>query len=136
MVIVLPRPGACLLGRLSSNVRRLGKRLDLHIHCNYTVVVAELRFAWDGCKTSANERKHGVSFDEAESVFFDEHAILVDDAEHSHSELRFVLRGISSKLRVVVVSHTLCDRGDTIRIISARKAIKREQEQYFERVAP
>jgi uncharacterized DUF497 family protein len=98
--------------------------------------VAELRFEWDRRKAAANERKHRVSFDEAESVFFDENAILADDSGHSEQEDRFVLLGIGHKLRVVVVSHTVRDSGNTIRIISARRATKRESQQYFERVKP
>ena len=85
---------------------------------------------------SANRRKHGVSFEEAEAVFADENAILLDDPGHSDEEDRSVMLGLSDRLRVVVVSHTLLDDGDTIRLISARRATKREREQYFERVMP
>lgn len=96
----------------------------------------ELNFAWDSRKASANVRKHGVSFAEAETVFSDDNAILLDDPGHSQDEYRSVLLGLSERFRILVVSHTLRDRGRTIRIISARKATKREREQYFEQVMP
>jgi uncharacterized DUF497 family protein len=97
--------------------------------------VDELRFDWDGRKAASNRRKHGVSFDEAETVFSDENAILLDDPGHSEAEERAVLLGLSDRLRVLVVSHTLRDE-NTIRVISARRATKRERAQYFERVMP
>ncbi len=100
------------------------------------MAVDELRFAWDRRKARANLHKHGVSFSEAETVFADDDAILLDDPDHSEHEDRSVLLGLSERLRIVVVSHTLRDDGRTIRIISARKATKREREQYFERVTP
>lgn len=96
----------------------------------------ELRFAWDPRKGSANLRKHRVSFIEAETVFSDDNAILLDDPGHSQDEDRSVLLGLSERFRVLVVSHTLRDDGRTIRIISARAATKREREQYFEQVMP
>ena len=96
----------------------------------------EIRFAWDPRKASANQRRHRVSFAEAETVFSDDNAILLDDPGHSDEEPRFVILGLSERLRILVVSHTVRDRRRTIRIISARKAVKREREQYFERVMP
>lgn len=96
--------------------------------------MADLRFAWDARKAAANLRKHGVSFDEAETVFADDNALLLDDPGHSQDEDRSVLLGLSERLRVLVVSHTLRDAGDTIRMISARRATRREREQYFEGV--
>lgn len=96
----------------------------------------EIRFAWDPRKASANQRRHRVSFAEAETVFSDENAILLDDPGHSNEEPRYVILGLSERLRILVVSHAVRDRGRTIRIISARKATQREREQYFERVMP
>ena len=96
----------------------------------------ELRFAWDPRKASANLRKHGVSFTEAETVFSDDNARLLDDPGHSQGEDRSVLLGLSERFRILVVSHTLRDDGRTIRVISARKATKRECEQYLEQVMP
>ncbi len=89
-----------------------------------------LKFEWDARKATANLKKHGISFDEAKSAFFDEHAKLIDDPDHSEDEDRFILLGLSNSLRVVVVCH--CYRGDddVIRIISARKATTRELKEY------
>ncbi|MDH5537604.1 MAG: BrnT family toxin [Betaproteobacteria bacterium] len=95
--------------------------------------MAELRFAWDPTKSAANRRKHGVTFAEAESVFADDHALLIDDPDHSHAEDRFVLLGLSAKLRVLVVVHCYREDDALIRIISARKATKPEQRRYNER---
>lgn len=96
----------------------------------------ELRFTWDRRKARANLRKHGVSFAEAQTVFADDNATLLDDPDHSEHEDRSVLLGLSERFRIVVVSHTLRHDDQVIRIISARKATKREREQYFERVTP
>jgi uncharacterized protein len=95
--------------------------------------VHRLRFDWDPRKASANRAKHGVSFDEALTVFADEAALLIADPDHSEVEERFVLLGMSALLRVLVVVH--CDREaeGTIRIISARKATRAERRQYVER---
>lgn len=89
----------------------------------------KLRFEWDEAKSAVNGRKHGVSFEEAKSVFADDFARLIADPENSESEDRFILLGMSAHLRVLVVCH--CYRhGDTIRIISARKADRSERQQY------
>jgi len=89
-----------------------------------------LRFKWDPKKASSNEKKHGVSFEEARTVFFDENAKLIDDPDHSEDEDRFVLLGLSSTLRVILVCHCYRDEGGVIRIISARKASSHESKQY------
>jgi uncharacterized protein len=91
--------------------------------------VVDLRFEWDDRKDAANRRKHGVSFDEAHTVFFDECALLIVDPDHSKDEDRFVLLGLSSALRTLVVCHCY-RRNDIIRIISARKANREEQAEY------
>jgi uncharacterized DUF497 family protein len=96
---------------------------------NYTVVMT-MRFEWDPKKAASNEKKHGVSFEEARTVFFDENAKLIDDPDHSGDEDRFVLLGISSTLRVMVVCHGYREQGNLIRIISARKASAHESKQY------
>lgn len=92
--------------------------------------MSELHFEWDPRKAAVNRRKHGVSFEEAKSVFLDERAKLIDDPDHSEEENRFVLLGLSSALRILVVCH--CYRSDdgAIRIISARKATARERKSY------
>jgi hypothetical protein len=89
-----------------------------------------LEFEWDRRKAAANQRKHGVSFEEAASVFGDPLSLTVGDPEHSAGEDRFVTIGVSTHGRAIVVIHT--DRGDRIRIISARVATRREQKQYEE----
>lgn len=89
-----------------------------------------LRFEWDPKKAAANFRKHGVSFDDAQTVFADEHAKLIDDPDHSDEEDRFVLLGLSSSLRVLVVCHCYRAEGTVIRIISARRAASHERNSY------
>jgi len=88
------------------------------------------RFEWDPRKDAENKRKHGVSFEEARSVFADEYALLLDDPDHSAVEERFILLGLSARFRVLVVVHAYRESEDTIRIISARKATRRERQQY------
>ena len=73
---------------------------------------------WDPAKAAANVRKHGVSFQEAESVFYDEFALFDDDPDDSHGEDRFILVGMSSALRVLVVCHCVREEGTVLRIIS------------------
>lgn len=91
--------------------------------------MSQIRFEWDPRKANANRQKHGVSFEEAQSVFYDEQALLHEDALPLHEEERFVLLGLSASLRLLVVVHALRDR-DVIRIISARKAIRLETREY------
>ena len=89
-----------------------------------------LRFQWDEETNRENQRKHGVSFEEARTVFYDEDAIEFYDDEHSEWEDRFLLLGVSSRLRVLMVCHCLREGGDVIRIISARKATAAERKHY------
>jgi uncharacterized protein len=89
-----------------------------------------LRFEWDPKKAAANLRKHAVSFDDAQTVFADENAKLIDDPDHSEDEDRFVLLGLSSSLRLLVVCHCYRAEGNVIRIISARKAEGHERNSY------
>lgn len=94
-----------------------------------------LRFEWDEGKDLANQRMHGISFAQAVTVFFDEHGLLLADPAHSGEEDRFVLLGLSAELHTLVVCH--CYRGgDVIRIISARKATRRERATYSQRWIP
>lgn len=104
--------------------------LESKLRRNYVVVVRELRFEWDPAKNQANRRKHGVSFEEAETAFADDGALLIHDPDHSDQEDRFVLLGFSSALRALVVCHCYPSGDDVIRIISARKATRREQLAY------
>jgi uncharacterized DUF497 family protein len=96
--------------------------------------MTELRFEWDERKSRSNKKKHGVSFEEARSVFLDENARLIDDPDHSQDEERFILMGVSELLRVVLVCHCYRQDGDVIRIISARRADSEEQSSYQEKV--
>jgi uncharacterized protein len=89
----------------------------------------EIRFEWDPRKARSNEKKHGISFEEAQSVFFDEQALLLEDPQPLHEEERFVLLGLSASLRLLVVIHAQRDE-DLIRIISARRASRLETEEY------
>ncbi len=91
--------------------------------------MADLRFEWDPGKDLANQRKHAVSFEEASTVFADEHALLISDPGHSRTEDRFILLGLSGELRALVVCH--CYRGgDIVRIISERPATRAERGRY------
>ncbi len=97
----------------------------------YTVNMKELRFEWDARKEKTNIKKHGVSFDEARTVFYDENAIQFFDPDHSEDEDRFILLGISFKLRVLVVCHCFRKSETVVRIISARKADTNEEQDYW-----
>lgn len=92
--------------------------------------MSTLRFEWDDRKSARNATKHGVSFDEAKSVFVDENAKLINDPDHSEDEDRFVLLGLSYALRLLLVCHCYRDEGNVIRIISARKASAKESKSY------
>lgn len=92
--------------------------------------MAELRFEWDDHKNELNQAKHGVSFDEARTVFFDPHALVIEDPDHSVAEERFVILGLSRALRLLVVVHGYRETQGVIRIISARKATKHETSSY------
>jgi uncharacterized DUF497 family protein len=90
-----------------------------------------LLFEWDEDKAESNWRKHKVKFDEAQTVFLDDLSITVPDAQHSRAEVRFRIVGISNLKRLVVVSFT--DRGERMRLISARKASRSETRDYEEK---
>lgn len=92
--------------------------------------MSTLRFEWDERKANANQTKHGVSFEEARTVFFDERARLIDDPDRSDDEERFILLGLSSTLRLLVVCHCYRSEGNVIRLISARKATASESKSY------
>lgn len=89
-----------------------------------------MTYEWDPRKARANQQKHGVSFEEAASVFQDAEALTFDDPDHSDEEPREITIGVSTRGRVLFLSH--CERGDRIRIISARKATSKERKQYAE----
>lgn len=92
--------------------------------------MADLGFTWDEAKARSNAKKHGVSFDEAQSAFSDERARVIDDPDHSDDEDRFILLGMSSKPRILIVVYAYRDKESQIRIISARKATPQERALY------
>ena len=93
--------------------------------------MSDITFEWDERKSRANKRKHKVSFEEAQTVFLDENAIRFFDPDHSEDEDRFLMLGMSFTLRVLVVCHCYRQNDSVIRIISARKADKQEQSDYW-----
>jgi len=98
--------------------------------------MTKVRFEWNRYKDKANLSNHGVSFDEAKTVFYDENAIEFYDQDHSLGEDRYLMIGLSSKLRLLLVSYSVREgkEEDIIRIISSRKPTKNEQKVYFERL--
>lgn len=89
-----------------------------------------MKFEWHGAKAAANKRKHGISFDEAATVFADGLSYVFPDLDHSDDETRFLIIGMSETGRILVVSHT--DRGERVRLISAREATRKERNFYEE----
>lgn len=89
-----------------------------------------IEFEWNKSKATINLKKHGISFEEAKSVFFDEYALQFYDEDHSEQEDRFIMLGMSNHSRVLVVCHCERKSGKSIRIISARKATKKECSFY------
>ena len=96
--------------------------------------MSNIKFEWDPRKAKSNLRKHGVSFEEAQSIFYDEKGKLLDDPDHSEDEARFILMGLSSSSRVLIVCHCYRENDEVIRIISARKASKAEQGYYKDEI--
>ena len=94
-----------------------------------------IKFEWDSVKAASNKKKHGVSFDEAQSVFYDEFAVQFFDGENSESEERFLMLGFSDEARLLIVCHCEREPGNIIRIISARKATENEGK-YYQGVVP
>ena len=90
----------------------------------------ELKFTWDENKALTNQQKHGVSFEETKNIFYDHYARLIADPDSSQKEERFLLLGLSSQLKLLLVCHCYREAGNQLRIISARKANKSEQIQY------
>ncbi len=94
-----------------------------------------IKFEWDVAKANSNKKKHGVSFEEAQSVFYDEFAVQFFDEVSSKSEDRFLMLGFSDEARLLIVCHCERNQGNIIRIISARKATKIEGK-YYQGVMP
>jgi uncharacterized DUF497 family protein len=93
--------------------------------------VGNIEFAWDRRKARSNLARHGVAFEEAQTVFGDESARLIDDPDHSGEEERFVLLGYSIQARCLIVSHCYRESDFVIRLISARRATAHEEEEYW-----
>lgn len=96
--------------------------------------MGDIQFEWDPHKNEINKKKHGLSFETAKEVFYDEYAVLFDDPDHSIEEERFLILGMTRTEQICIVSHCYRDSESRIRIISARKATKNEQGFYFERL--
>jgi uncharacterized protein len=92
-----------------------------------------LEFEWDEAKAISNARKHEITFEEAQTVFFDPDALVIPDPDHSSMEDRFIILGLGSKNRALVVVHCFRRENTVIRIISARKAGTKEQQPYWEK---
>jgi uncharacterized protein len=93
--------------------------------------VGNIGFAWDPRKARSNLAKHGVSFEEAQTVFLDENARLIDDPDHSDDEERFLLLGYSLQSRGLMVCHCYREADSVIRLISARRATAHEEKEYW-----
>lgn len=104
--------------------------LMLALNHQEDVTVNKLIFQWDDDKNRTNQKKHGISFKEAESVFFDDKAIQFWDEDHSEGEDRFLLLGMSYKMQILLIVHCYREGESIIRIISARKATKNESKNY------
>jgi hypothetical protein len=92
----------------------------------------EIKFEWDSQKNEINIHKHGISFEEASTVFYDENALVIDDPEHSEYENRFIILGFSNQANMLVVCHCYREDDSVIRIISARRSTKNESKQYYD----
>ncbi len=90
-----------------------------------------LKFEWDENKNKLNIKKHGISFEEASTVFYDDEALIISDEAHSDNEERFIMIGFSYKYNLLVVCHCYRQNESVIRIVSARKATKNERKEYL-----
>ena len=105
--------------------------IDIYLSDNYIIIIDIIKFEWDENKNLINQKKHKISFEEAQTVFFDTEALIIDDPEHSMNEDRFIILGLSRKANLLVVCHCYRESDTTIRIISARKATSTESKQYY-----
>jgi uncharacterized protein len=92
--------------------------------------MSKTKFEWNEDKAQSNQQKHGISFEEAKTVFYDANALMLYDSTHSLDEDRYILLGVSSSLRLLVVCHIPLQDDEVIRIFSARTATKQERQQY------
>lgn len=95
--------------------------------------MSELSFEWDPVKAASNAAKHGIAFEEAKTVFYDDNALVIPDPDHSQDEDRFIIMGRSAESQMLVVIHCFRKEGSSIRIISARRAGRKEQKPYWEK---
>lgn len=102
-----------------------------HLRYSYIAGMDELDFEWDEHKADANLAKHGISFDEAINVFYDENARVIFDPDNSFSEDRYLILGMSESSRLLLVCHVYHRNDEVVRIISARRATGREEQQYW-----
>ena len=101
--------------------------IDIYHSCTYNVFMSDLSFVWDTRKNTQNIEKHnGIDFEEAKTVFYDEYARIIYDPNHSIDEDRFIILGLSNKLRLIIVCHCYKESDSIVRIISARKATQKE----------
>ena len=121
----------CWVQKSEPSLRELQIHLDLSGIHTYIVNMIELQFEWDDSKERSNIKKHRVSFAEARTAFYDENAVQFFDPDYSEDEDRFILLGISFKLKVLVVCHCFRESETVIRIFSARKADKDEESEYW-----
>ena len=121
------------------------KTFDIYLYHNYNIIterylksevtqstMEHLKFEWDENKNSINKNKHNIAFEEAQTVFYDEMALVIDDPDHSEQEDRFIILGQSNQAKLLVVCHCYRESDTVIRIISARKATKTESSQNYD----
>ena len=106
--------------------------IDIPLYHNYNIIMDCIKFEWDNNKNELNKKKHKISFEEAQTVFYDSEALVIDDPEHSELEDRFIILGLSKKVNLLVVCHCYRESDSVIRIISARKATTTEARYYHE----
>ena len=115
-------------GEITKKQFAVFRYFDISLLRTYNVHM--IRFEWDTAKAVTNIKKHGVSFEEAKSVFFDDFAVQFFDQENSDTEDRFLMLGMSNETNLLLICHCERDDGNTIRVISARKATKNESKNY------
>ena len=113
------------------DIERISKfSIDKKILDNYNIIMDMIRFEWDPNKNEINKKKHKISFEEAQTVFYDTQALVIDDPDHSQEEERFIILGLSRKANLLVVCHCYRESDTVIRLISARKATANEAQYY------
>ena len=116
---------------MNSNLTKSLFFIDIYWPDNYILIMDTIKFEWDENKNLINQKKHKISFEEAQTVFFDMEALIIDDPDHSLDEDRFIILGLSRKANLLVVCHCYRESDTAVRIISARKATSTESKQYY-----